>query len=261
MSASPKANSYGWNNTNVTITMTTKGSPTTYGLADTSGSTNGKTSYPLSTETSSSGKTIYGYVKNAGGSNSCSINIKIDKTPPLPPTINPNYGENINGDYIYVNKYGTCHPKRTGDGCWNDSYNYYQAKGIVGFSIDCSGVLSGNKRNCILIKNTALGGYRISYNTDALSGTASDTIPSTENYCWTSDNSCDIVMIQTFKSTDKAGNSSTMTLYRFNLQCKGYIENGTESTVFAQRNSEVFKDNVFRKNADKSVSIMACPSW
>ena len=79
ITAGKEANSYGWYKTNVSITMTTTGSPSEYGLDTSKKSTNKKTTLTDSTE---SIVTYYGHVKNDGGSGSCSIKIKIDKTAP-----------------------------------------------------------------------------------------------------------------------------------------------------------------------------------
>ena len=80
ITASKKPNSYGWNNTNVTLTLNRNGQGITdYGMAKTKNSTNKKTSVTVS---ASGTTTYYGYVKTNSGSYTCSYTVKIDKKDP-----------------------------------------------------------------------------------------------------------------------------------------------------------------------------------
>ena len=72
-------NGFGWNNTNVKLTLNINGIATSKGLSTSANSTNGITSVTVSND----GEFMYyGYVSNAGGSSSCSREVKVDKTPP-----------------------------------------------------------------------------------------------------------------------------------------------------------------------------------
>ena len=77
--ASRNPNKLGWYKKNVTLTLNTTGDLTKKGLATTKKSTNGKTTASVTNEGTT---TYYGYVENALGSNTCSITIQLDKTPP-----------------------------------------------------------------------------------------------------------------------------------------------------------------------------------
>ena len=73
------ADSNGWYSSNVNLSLNISGVATSYGIADTANSTNMKTTFTASKEGTVK---YYGYVKNAAGSNTCQITIKLDKTKP-----------------------------------------------------------------------------------------------------------------------------------------------------------------------------------
>ena len=77
-----------WYKEDVGITMTTYNA-TSYGLGTTAGIFNNSKYYNVTTE----GNIIYyGSVKNSNGTGSCSITIKLDKTPPIIIQMDQNYG-------------------------------------------------------------------------------------------------------------------------------------------------------------------------
>ncbi len=259
LSATPGPNEYGWNNKDVKITMTTTSSPTEYGLAQTQGSTNKETTYTLDTETPATGITIYGYVKNAGGENSCNKTIKIDKTPREAPYINT---ELRLSSGLYINKYGNCHPMYPS--CWTDSLDYNQANGIVSQDVSCSSETSTHSKNCVVIKNSAIGGFQPSYPNDTLSGnldSESKRIGYNDKYCNCNQriSFCPILAKHTYVSTDKANNKSYLTVYQITTMCNEYVDQGKEKELFKKHKDEIINADRLVINTDKSVTIKHCP--
>ena len=128
-----------WYKSNVTVTMTIDGTATSKGLATTQNSTNGSTSVTHSTEGSSI--TYYGYVANAGGSNTCSKTFKMDKTAPGVPTSTIRYDSASGSVRTNANSWtnrtlwwGSFSATDTG----TSGVNHYE------YSTNCTGTKSGN---------------------------------------------------------------------------------------------------------------------
>ena len=71
----------GWYNKAVNLTLNISGTATSYGIDDSNYIVNSKK--VLKAEKEGKNVTYYGYVANAGGYNTCSLKIKLDKTPPI----------------------------------------------------------------------------------------------------------------------------------------------------------------------------------
>ena len=258
LSADPGPNEFGWNNTDVKINMETTASPTTYGIAETSNSDNRKLSLTLTNETTVDGKTIYGYVKNAGGEASCKIEVKIDKTPPPAPYIDENYRDN-NG--LLVNKYGNCNPWY--GGCWTNSLTYNQAKNIQANYTYCASEKDHNV-NCVVEKLSAIGGFATSYDPDPLSGKWKYITESVTDRCeCKQDNSvsrCPGLKIYHFVMYDRAGNTSSIKIYQVNAMCLGYIAPGEEKELFSKYRNHMINSNNFVVNSDRTITVKSCPS-
>lgn len=258
LSATPIANENGWNNTDVTINLLTTANPTTYGIAETENSTNNKKSYKLTSETTVDGKTIYGYVKNAGGEGSCSTTIKIDKTPPPAPYIDANL---VIRDNLYINKYGSCHPMYPG--CWFDSKTYYQANKIQANVTYCSSEEDHNV-NCVVEKLSAIGGFETSYTPDPLSGYWKYITKSVTDRCDCRqddyDKKCPGLTTHHYVMYDRAGNTSSIKIYQVNAMCLGYIAAGEEKELFSQYRNHMINSNNFVVNSDRTITVKSCPS-
>ena len=118
-----------WYKANVGITMTTTGSPTSYGIDSKKNSTNGKLKMTASTE----GKvTYYGYVANGAGSNSCSITINLDKSPPVLSKSWSNAHNKDGWSYFYVQFTDTAGLKAIDNKHPNNGIIYYCYDGSPG---------------------------------------------------------------------------------------------------------------------------------
>ena len=114
------------------------------------------------------GEKYQGFVRMSNGSEAhCSLNLKIDKTPPSAPTINNNYTKTLNGHSVKVNQFGNCHP--TYAGCWYDSYTFYQQNNNQCLISTCdadSVVATQGHRNCKTFKWYACGAFSSATSTD-----------------------------------------------------------------------------------------------
>ena len=131
-----------WYTSNVTIEFKSKVG-TSYGISgSTTESYNSKTSL---TQEDTSGKRIYGYVKNAAGKATCSVSVKVD-------TKKPTCGTAINSSKVWTNKNRTikqsCEDGSIGSGCVKSSYDTTYNTSKKNDSVDIYDK-AGNSRTCI----------------------------------------------------------------------------------------------------------------